>query len=183
MTLREQLLEPRFGIGNVKEILFYVNGHKERKEQLVSYLFEGDTRLSYRACWVMTHLPYRGNEEWFPACNRLADYLLCCTHTGICRMLLSLLLEQPLEGEPRVDLLNYCLEEMLSPFQPAGVRTQTLKLGYRLSLSHPELKQEFLCMMEMMEENNLPPSMKAAKRNILILEKRARKRAPYKRLS
>ena len=63
-------------------------------------------------------------------------------------MILNLICQQPAADPPRVDLLDFCMEHMISREEPAGVQSLCMKLAYQLTRSIPELQQELRTMLE-----------------------------------
>ena len=82
-------------------------------------------------------------------------------------MLLNLLCQQQLADPPRVDLLDFCMERMVSRQEPAGVQSLCIKLAYQLTCSIPELQQELRTMLEIMEPELLVPAIRSVRRNTL----------------
>ena len=78
-------------------------------------------------------------------------------------MLLNLLCQQQLADPPRVDLLDFCMERMVSRNEPAGVQSLCIKL----TCSIPELQQELRTMLEIMEPELLVPAIRSVRKNTL----------------
>ena len=82
-------------------------------------------------------------------------------------MLLNLLCQQPLADPPRVDLLDFCIERMVSQQEPPGVQSLCIKLTYQLTRFIPELQQELRTMLEIMEPELLVPAIRSVRKNTL----------------
>ena len=80
---------------------------------------------------------------------------------------MTLLFRQPLSYPPRIDFLDFCLEEMMSIKEPPAVRTLSMKLAYEMCRNIPELLQEFRVLLDMMEPDLLEMSMRTARKNVL----------------
>lgn len=74
---------------------------------------------------------------------------------------MNLLCQQPLADPPRVDLLDFCIERMVSRQEPPGVQSLCIKLAYQLTRSIPELQQELRTMLEIMEPELLVPAIRS----------------------
>lgn len=143
MDLRTQLAT-RFHIENIRELLHYINEDERLREEIYRLIFDEDDVVSYQALWVCTHFS-KPEVEWLTLKqDELIDAALTCPHSGKRRMLLNLLCQQQLADPPRVDLLDFCMERMVSRNEPAGVQSLCIKLAYQLTCSIPELQQELL---------------------------------------
>lgn len=139
---------------------------------LYALLFEADETLAYRAAWTLGHLPPAWNARLCDKRDELVDAVLCCPHAGRRRLLLHLIYRQPQPAPPRVDFLDFCLERMTSSGEPHGVRMFCMKLAYGMCRTDRDLLHEFRTLLEIMEPDLLPPSLRAVRRNVLAaLEK------------
>lgn len=171
MNLSEKLSD-RIHMEDIHETLLYVEGNDERKQELYKLIFGEDDIVSYRTLWVFTHFNRKENEWLFARQDELIDELLRCVHPGKRRLLLNLLFKQPQQNPPRVDLLDFCFESMLSKEELPGVKTLCMKLAYELCRPIPELKQELRTALEIMEPSLLPISIRTVRRNILTAMKK-----------
>ena len=90
-----------------------------------------------RHCGFVRHFS-KPEVEWLTLKqDELIDAALTCPHSGKRRMLLNLLCQQQLADPPRVDLLDFCMERMVSRNEPAGVQSLSIKLAYQLTCSIP----------------------------------------------
>ena len=160
-------LSARVHIEDIYEILYYVQGNSLRKKELYAFACHSDTLISYQALWACTHFSITENEWFYDKQNELIDYVLTCTHAGKRRLLLNLLLRQPTANPPRVDFLDFCLEQMMSAKETPGIRSLCMKLAHLQCCSIPELLEEFRSSLEMLEPDLLPASLRAARKNLL----------------
>ena len=113
MDLRTQLAT-RFHIENIRELLHYIKEDERLREEIYRLIFDEDDIVSYQALWVCTHFS-KPEVEWLTLKqDELIDAALTCPHSGKRRMLLNLLCQQQLADPPRVDLLDFCMERMVS---------------------------------------------------------------------
>ena len=166
MNLRTRLSE-RIHIEDIRETLHYIKDDEALREEIYQLIFDENDIVSYQALWICTH--FSGTEmEWL--CSKqdaLIDEALACPHSGKRRMLLSVLYQQPASYPPRLDILDFCLEHMLSREEPSGVQALCIKLAYELTRNIPELQQELRTMLEIMEPELLVPAIRATRKNIL----------------
>lgn len=159
-------LSTRIHIQEIHEILVYVEGDERRKEELYELIYHVDERVSYRALWVCCHFNTEENEWLYNKQGQLIDEVFRCDHSGKRRMLLNLLLRQPMPDSPRVDFLDFCLERMLSKDEPPAIKALCIKLAYKLCQPIPELCMEFRTILDLMEPDLLPPAVRATHKNI-----------------
>ena len=166
MNLRARLSE-RVHIEDVREILHFIQDDEQLREEVYQFIFDEDDIVSYQALWDSTHFA-TPEVEWLTLKqDELIDAALTCPHSGKRRMLLNLLCQQQLADPPRVDLLDFCMERMVSRQEPAGVQSLCIKLAYQLTCSIPELQQELRTMLEIMEPELLVPAIRSVRRNTL----------------
>lgn len=163
----QEKLSTRVHLEDIHEILLYVEGNEQRKQELYELIYHKDDTLAYQTLWVLTHFNRQENEWLFARQNELISGVLICEHPGKRRLFLNLLLKQPLATPPRVDFLDFCLERMLSKEELPGVQSLCMKLAYTLCRPIPELLQEYRVLLDLMEPNLLTPAIRAARRNIL----------------
>lgn len=166
MNLKNKL-EKRVNIKEVKELLQSIEENKNNMEELYVLIFDPDTKTSFQALWVCSHLSKFGHQWLYKKQKTLIDETLSCHHSGKRRLLLDLLLHQPTPDPPRVDLLDFCMEHMISKHEPPGVQVLCMKLAYEICRPIPELLQELSTMLDIMQTELLPPSMKATRNNVL----------------
>ena len=134
MDLRTQLAT-RFHIENIRELLHYIKEDERLREEIYRLIFDEDDVISYQALWVCTHFS-KPEVEWLTLKqDELIDAALTCPHSGKRRMLLNLLCQQQLADPPRVDLLDFCMERMVSKQEPAAVSLHQTCLS--TDLLHP----------------------------------------------
>jgi len=170
----QKRLSGRIHIEDIYEMILYVQNDNARKEELYKLIFNEDDTISYQTLWVFTHLNKEDNEWLFARQDELIDEALRSRHPGKRRLLLNLLLKQPLADPPRVDFLDFCLERMLSKDELPGVQTQCMKLAYELCRTIPELLQELKTTLEIMETDLLPISIRTVRKNVLKAMKKGK---------
>ena len=99
--------------------------------------------------------------------DELVAAALDCPHAGRRRLLLALLYRQPQPEPLRVDFLDFCLDAMTDPAQPHAVRMYCMKLACEMCRTQKDLLHEFRTLVELLEPDLLPPSLRAVRRNVL----------------
>ena len=84
-------------------------------EDIYRLTYDEKQTVSWRAIWVCEKLS-EIHPGWFILLyDEIIQRLIDCTHDGSKRLLLSILYNIPIPTPISVDLLNYCLDHMLSP--------------------------------------------------------------------
>lgn len=165
MNFKDKLSQ-RIGMADINEILCLIGDNDDRKRELYDLVMGDDEAIGCQAAWVFTHFSDENSEWLYDKQDELIDELLGCKHGGRRRVILNLLYRQPQANPPRVDLLDFCLERMMSCQELPGVKSLCMKLAYELCRPIPELMQEFKMALEIMEVDAVP-SMRCVRRRIL----------------
>lgn len=160
-------LSGRIEMEDIHEITYLVQNNDKGKQQLYDLAFDEDDTVATNALWIMTHFSLYENEWLYQKQNEMIDKLLFVTNSSQQRLLLALLYRQPLTNPPRVNFLDYCLDEMISRKEAPGTTTLCMKLAYEMCRTIPELLQEYRAALDMLEPTTLPPSLRTARKNIL----------------
>ena len=160
-------LSGRIHMNDIHEIAFLAQGNDSIKQELYKLLFDKDDKLAYQTAWVFTHFAPWENKWLIDKRNELIDEVLVCSHPGKRRLLLVLILGQPMVSPLRTDFLDFCLERMISKQELPGVQMLCMKLAYEMCRNIPELKQELRAMLELMEPDLLQASICAVRKNVL----------------
>ena len=123
--------------------------------------------MSWRAIWVCEKLS-EIHPGWFILLyDEIIQRLIDCTHDGSKRLLLSILYNIPIPTPISVDLLNYCLDHMLSPQESIGVQALSIRIAYLLCRKEPELLQELQLILENAELDFYSTGVRTTVRNTL----------------
>ena len=167
-------LSGRIQMNDIHEITSFTQGNSTRKKELYNLLYDTDDMIAYQAAWTLTHLSVDDNKWLYDKQNELIDEALICSHPGKRRLLLALLLRQPLADPLRVDFLDFCFERMNSTKELPGVKSLCMKLAYEMCRHIPELMREMGLRLDMMIPYLLQPSMQAVRKNVLKAMKTGR---------
>jgi len=159
-------LSQRINMHDIQEILYLIQGNDKQKQKLYNLIFDPDDTTAYQAAWVFTHLTLSENQWLYSKQNELIEEVLKCQHPGKRRLILALLYRQPLANPPRTDFLDFCLERMIAKSELPGVQTLCMKLAYELCRQTPELLKEYQSMLELIEPDFLPISLRTVRKNI-----------------
>ena len=147
-----------------------------RDERFRDSLFEemqgDDLREAYNAAWALTHLPKEDTIYIDTRRARLTDFAISTSDTSLRRLSLVLLerLEwgrEALDDERYVRLLDFCLEHMMIPDEPYGIKALCMKIAYQLCRHYTELKEELRQSLLLMEPSELGSGVKHTRKKIL----------------
>lgn len=137
------------------------------KEALFCLIGCDDERVGYNALWLFTHFNASGRRWLWSRRDSLIDVLLATTHIGKRRLLLTLLEAMPFnDGVFRCDFFDYCIGRINSS-EPYAIRALCMKLAYKQCCSHHELKVELEGELDILANEDLPPGLKCARKNII----------------
>ena len=155
-----------------REILYLCsvirNSDNDRSiETLYNLVADDDDRVAYNALWIFSHLTTEDSRWLLTRRNELIDQLLVETHVGKERLILTLLERQSVEKENiRTDYLDFCLSSINSA-KPYAIRALCLKQAFAQCRHYPELVQELIACINMMEPFEISPGLRSARNNIL----------------
>ncbi len=136
-------------------------------EDIYRLTYDEKQTVSWRAIWVCEKLS-EIHPDWFILLyDEIIQRLIDCTHDGSKRLLLSILYNIPIPTPISVDLLNYCLDHMLSPQESIGVQALSIRIAYLLCRKEPELLQELQLILENTELDFYSTGVRTTVRNTL----------------
>lgn len=137
-------------------------------EKVFPYLSDADKRTSDNAAWVLTHCP-SDDDGWLTAHQgELIDLAMRTESITLRRLTMTVLLRTGFKADAiRTEFLDFCLDMMMRPDQPNGVRSVAMKLAYMQCRLFPELLTEFRQTLDIMETDFLSPALRTTKRNLL----------------
>lgn len=157
-------------IGEVKALAQKAHDDEAERERLFGTMLSAVGREAYYAAWALTHLPPSDNLSIDQHRDELVQLAVATGDVSLRR--LSLVLLERLEwgvDEVRTDLLDFCLEHMMLPDEPYGVKALCLKLAYYQCRHYPELKEELRQSLLLMEPSELGSGVKHTRGKILKL--------------
>ena len=156
-------------IGDIKLLAQRAHADKEFMSGLFCELFgSNDERQSANAAWALTHLPDADNACIAEHRDELVRLAMATTSVTV-RRLTMVLLERLEWGvdDVRTDLLDFCIERMMSPTETYGVRALAMKLAYRQCRHYKELREELRQSLLFMEPEHLGRGVLHTRKKIL----------------
>ena len=166
-TLTRERLQQRMG---GLDVLAAMNGLRRDGTMVpfAEFLFDDDRQVCRRAAWVLTKADDKELMALLPLQQRLIDRALHTDDSSLCRLILNLLERMPMDVETmRTDLLDFCLDHMMTPGNPPGVQSLCMKIAHRMCSAYPELAAEFRMALENMEDVYYTPGVISLRRKLL----------------
>lgn len=159
------MLSGRIYKRDIIEILQWRDKNAEIADVLAGCIFDADERVSANAMWVCTWGEIGSLE---PVRDKLVRLAITTGNSSIRRLSLTLL-EHMAWGrdDVRGDLLDFCLERMMSSTEQSGVRALCIKIAYLQSRNYPELLEELEMTLDMLKDMRMSPAVESARKNIL----------------
>lgn len=168
MQFREALL-PTVTRNKIDEIVESVLHEPARLTELYILLDDADPKVAYKAAWVCNKLCKRQVDLLLPLWNEFVKRLLRCKHSGTKRLLLSIVNELPSPGQLHIELLDFCLQAMLSSKETSANRALCMKLAYKLCIQQSELLSELQAYLENTDPYYMPKAVRSTRNNTLLL--------------
>lgn len=172
--LKETLRAKRLNKYEIEQIGNNI-GTEEAKIARMLQLAESDEMpLSWHAWWVCEHIAKHSPTAFIPHRESIVNHLLQTQHEGKMRLILNVLLYTQESAEISVALLNFCLDNMLSPTRSVAVQASCMRLAYKLCLQEPALLPELQSLLEEADPSFLTAATLSSRRNILKKIKKGR---------
>ncbi len=143
---------------------------------LFSLCASSDAVVARNAAWGLTQFSDGDLAMLLHRQGEITDLVLRTPNTSLRRLLLSVLYRMPFRGDDiRVDLLDFCLENMVAAHQPPGVQSLCMKMAHRMCAPYPELEAEFLRTIKDMNPYHYSAAVTSARKNILAGMKKHRR--------
>lgn len=161
-------------IGDIKAMAQRAHEDAAVRERLFAAMLDDDRDEAVHSAWALTHLPKTDNPHIAAHRERLTNLAISTPDTSLRRITLSLLERidwtvSDIDNTPDyyVSLLNFCMEHMMMPDEPYGVRSLCMKLSYTLSLPYPELLDELRRSLLLIEPSELGTGVRHTRNKIL----------------
>lgn len=170
MDFRSSLADIPSGVGRDLLIREVVKSESYFHELLQLALHEKDP-LAWRASWVLD-----GSDEFKPGLAQkhipaIIKALPGLESMGSLRSLLRMLCRYDIPEEKQGILIDLCFSYLVSELYPLAVKAHAMMIIYNHVLIYPELKGEFITVIEDQADNNSVGFKTRAKNLIKQLEK------------
>ncbi len=153
MDFRSHLTDIPSGTGKDSLIAEVIKSESHFIKLLELALHEKDP-LSWRASWILD-----GSDEQKPGLARkyiakIVKALPGLESKGTIRSLLRLLTRHEIPEEEQGMLIDLCFSYLVSELYPVAVKAHAMQIIYNHVLLYPELKGEFIAVIEDQADNN-----------------------------
>ena len=157
-------------IGEIKSVAMEAHRDAQRRDGLFASMLNGEGRDAYYAAWALTHLPPSDNSYIDVRREDLVRLAVSTSEIPLRRLSLALL-ERLAWGmdDVRTDLLDFCLEHMMLPEEPYGIKALCMKLAYQQCRHYPELCAELKQNLLLLEPSELGAGVRHTRGKILKL--------------
>ena len=153
MDFRSSLADIPSGVGRDLLIQEVIKSDSHFNTLLQLALHEKDP-LAWRASWVLD-----GSDEYKPGLalnyiSTIVKALPAVESRGSLRSLLRLLSRHDIPADEQGVLIDLCFSYLVSELYPLAVKAHAMMIIYNHVLIYPELKGEFIAVMEDQADNN-----------------------------
>lgn len=158
-------------------------GTPQYPTQLIEWINSPSTKVAENAAYICTHLPVTALTNFVPYTEHLIERTQSPSTSTLRRLLLAFLLRLIEHNPPTVltdchlQLYDTCLLRISTP-DDTCLPALSMKIAAALAQEVPELRQELIATLELLDDQLLMPAQRAAKRIVL---KRIHKRKTRKR--
>ena len=168
MAITSDRLRQTFSEGGAKEIYQEIKAGGDFLGFAKQYAFDADYRVARSALWGLT----KASTEELSLLQVLLDELIVqamqTENSSVRRLTLSVIERLELKKDDlRADFLDFCMEHMVAGDEFPGVQTLCMKLAFRMCHFYPELKEEFMRIVDTMETAYYKPAVKGLRDRIL----------------
>ena len=135
---------------------------------LAHIIYKGEDPLRWRAAWVLEKVSETRPSLLVDERKNIRQLAMRTdTPSGLCRLLLGILLNLSDDEILDVAFFNFLLDRMCDLQSPPGVQALAMKLAFRMSQVEPELHDEFCCILRNIELEYYSPGLRSVVRNCL----------------
>jgi len=152
MNYKEELTSP----GSLRRIDSIVNdaiNSPENINEIFKLISETNLKIAWKAAWVCHKISEKDHNAFIKQQAVIIQIVTSSQHSGLQRECLSILLNTELNHDVPVVLINFCLDNMVSPQSAIAVQALCMKLMLKITLIIPELAGEFYNYLD-----NIDPS-------------------------
>ena len=121
---------------------------------LIEYSFSDDKKLAFRSSWTLIKVCDKFPEMIYPYLNKLSESLPQITNESVQRSFMRIISLSNLNkiGVKHHGILaDFCFKSLISGFSAIAVRAYAMEILFRLTTIYPELKNELLTTINMLQ--------------------------------
>jgi len=155
MDIRSQLLS-ELSRRNIDFTIHTLGNNKEYFRELMTIILKEKDPLPMRASWAAEGITAKYPELIEPYINDLVKHLKQFTHTGTIRNVLKMLTRVKLEEKYHGRMVDTCFNWLSGDDMPVAVKVHSMQILANLIPLYPELKNEFLDILNEQVPRNSP---------------------------
>ena len=168
MKITREQLKGSYSEGEALAIYRQVREDGDFLAFLYQFMQDDDHQVTRNALWGLTKANQAEIKQLQVALNSLIDLAISTNNPSVRRLSLNLIERLYLkEDDIRTDFLDFCLEHMAMPQEFPVIQSLCMKLAYRMCSFFPELKEELIRTLEVMEMEYYKPAVKSVRNRIL----------------
>ena len=168
MAITSDRLKQTFSEGGAQEIYHEIKSSGDFLGFTKQYAFDADYRVARSALWGLTKASDKELSQLQGLLDELIDQAMHTENSSVRRLTLNIIERLELtEDNLRTDFLDFCMEHMVAGDEFPGVQTLCMKLACRMCNFYPELKEEFMRVVDTMEIAYYKPAIKGLRSKIL----------------
>lgn len=164
--IKEILRSHRLNKYEIEQIAESIGKNAEKIHTLLLWAQEEDP-LAWHAWWVCDHLAKGDHMLFCEHYGAIIRQLLESHHNGKQRLMLNVLMNTQSSDPISIPLLNFCLDNMLSPQKATAVQASCIKMAYKLCQKEPELLPELKVILENADPDFFTPATKGVTTKVL----------------
>lgn len=126
-----------------------------------------DKTIAWHALWTCERYCRKNPSFFAEKQHEIATQAMQCSHKGMKRLWLNMLLFLPVETANNVTFLDFCLQNMCAPHEPSAIQSVCMKLAYKLCCQNADLLNELTACLTNMELEYYTPAVQATHKNTL----------------
>jgi hypothetical protein len=170
MNIREQL-KVELSKWNMVYVSEYVGDNPARFRELWELVFPENYPVSQRAAWALEGIVEQYHHMIKPYLVELLTRLPGIKHDAIKRHMMKILTYQEIPEEYLGNLIDLCFQWLEQNDLPVAVKVHSMQVIYNTIHKYPELREEFIAVLEEQMPRNSVGFKSRATRLIRALEK------------
>lgn len=163
----KRILKNNLGRKYIDNIVEQVIDSPARFTDLYALTKDENNKIAWRAIWACERLSIQCPYLFMDLREELMQRASQCSHDGMRRLLLNLILHLPIAKPINIVFFDFCLNRMLSPSESVAGQAVCMKLAYAFCMKEPELLGEFEAYLENMEPEYYTAAVQCTRTNIL----------------
>ena len=133
-----------------------------------SFMHDEDYQVARNALWTLTKATDEELSSLQPILNELIDLAITTDNSSVRRLSMNVIERLKItEDNLRTDFLDFCFDHAIDPAEYPGIQSLCMKLAFRMAVFYPELKGEFMRIVEDMDMQCYSPAVKSVRNRIL----------------